>query len=88
MKLGRMTGRAALASHFDEGVVACSRRGKSFRRRLEGVGGQGFALSDPWKSLGPKQRYIVSKGRVLTGRFVVWRNPVQHAADVQAWIFR
>ena len=50
---------------------------------LPTIGVTAFAVPDPWDELEHGQCYIISGGRVLTGKFAVWRDPIMCAADVQ-----
>ena len=50
---------------------------------LESIGMTGRAISDPWGELEYGQCYLVDDGRLLIGKFAVWRDPMMSAQDAQ-----
>ena len=81
--LGRGT-KTALKYGGNRYLQAAARHEEDPHFFLPTIGMTGTAISDPWGQLEYGQCYLVSNGRLLLGKFAVWRDPVMSAQDVQA----
>ena len=82
-KLSRGTGES-LHHGGRRYLVAADAYSETPRLVLPTIGVAGTAVPDPWRTLEHGQCHKVDQGRVLTGKFAVWRDPVMCPADVQA----